>query len=236
MKNNNIIIKNFGLGAILSIITGICLVDDYETLMELVWFVCDDYLIGPIGLSKVKDKVKSHLLSIHPELKGVKYKRGEETADEYVSKMEKRFGKFLTVTKADIELPKENSTQIISSITSDDILLSREELDFIESNQIFNWWLNGLVNENDLTEEEKKIIYAYQLHYDLTLSDDFIYNSLDYFRCYGIKDLLNNDEIIESISMIHNIPVENIRIKALLMFKRQEKEKLKVKKLTKDKK
>lgn len=111
----------------------------------------------------------------------------------------------------------------------DDLLLSREELDRIESSQVFNQWVNGLINENDLTEIEKKQIYAYQVYYDLTLSDDFIYNVLDHFRWYGINDFLANDKNIEIASIGYQVPKESIKIKALLMVKRQEKEKQKQK-------
>ncbi len=106
----------------------------------------------------------------------------------------------------------------------DELILSREELDKIESSQVFSDWLNGIINEKDLTEEEKKIIYTYQVYYDLLLSDDFMYGVLDHWRCYGINDLLTNEERIETISMVYGESKENIRIKALLMLRRDEKE------------
>ena len=107
---------------------------------------------------------------------------------------------------------------------NDKLLLSREELDKIESSQVFSDWLNGIINKKDLTEEEKKIIYTYQVYYDLLLSDDFMYGILDHWRCYGINDLLTNEERIETISMVYGELKENIRIKALLMLRRDEKE------------
>ena len=109
----------------------------------------------------------------------------------------------------------------------DDSLLSREELNIIESSQVFNNWLLGLIDERDLTEIEKKAIFAYQVYYDLTLSDDFIYDALDHFRFYGINSLLSNDQRIEVVSIAYHVPKEYIKIKALLMLKREEKEKQK---------
>ncbi len=230
-------VENFELGAILTIITGFNCTDDFDKVWRLVWFVCNDNMIGPMGLGVVKDKAKRHLLKIHPELESVKYQSGINI-DEFVSKQEEKFGNVLPVTKVGVKLPKEYSTKPLSSTTSDEILLSREKLDEIKSSKVFNQWLNGLVNENDLTEEEKKIIYAYQLYYDLTLSDNFIYNVLDHLRCYGIDDLLNDENKIKTASIMFNVSKDDIKIQALLTKKRMEKEKAleqpKVKKLTRN--
>ena len=105
------------------------------------------------------------------------------------------------------------------------LLLSREELDKIKSSQLFNQWLYGLIDENNLTDEEQKVIYAYQVYYDLTLGDDFIYNVLDRLRCYGIEDLLDNENNIEVASIMYSVPQNEIKIQALLTKKRIEKEK-----------
>lgn len=116
------------------------------------------------------------------------------------------------------------------------LLLLREELNIIKSSQIFHAWLNGLVDENDLNEIEKKIIYAYQVYYDLTLSDDFTYEVLDHLRCYGIDDLLGDENKIKVASIMYNVSQDDIKTQALLTKKRMEKEKelkqLAVKQLT----
>jgi len=105
------------------------------------------------------------------------------------------------------------------------LLLSKEELNKIKSSKLFHQWLYGLIDEKKLTEEENKIIYAYQVYYDLVLGDNFIYNVLDDFHCYGIDDLINNDKKIRTIAGVYNLSEENIRIQALLTLKRQEREK-----------
>ena len=105
------------------------------------------------------------------------------------------------------------------------LLLSREELDKIKSSQLFNQWLYGLIDENNLTEEEQKEIYAYQVYYDLTLGDDFIYAVLDRLRCFEIEDLLENENNIAVASIMYSVSKNDIKVQALLTKKRIEKEK-----------
>ena len=107
-------VKDFEIGAILSMTTGYSCVDDFNKVWKLVWYVCDDTLIGPMGLGMVKDDVKKHLLSIHPELKGVKYKKGQDI-HEFISQQEEKFGSVLPVTKLGVKLPKEYTTNVFPS-------------------------------------------------------------------------------------------------------------------------
>lgn len=102
-------VKNFELGTILSMTTGYSCVDDFDKVWKLVWFVCDDDMIGPMGLVMVKDEVKSHLLAIHPELRNVKYQKGKDI-HEFVSQQEEKFGRVLPVTKLGVKLPEDSSS------------------------------------------------------------------------------------------------------------------------------
>ena len=70
-------IECFELGTILSVTTGYNCVDNFDKVWELIWFVCDDDMIGPIGLGTVKDKIKEHLLTLYPELKSVEFQKGK---------------------------------------------------------------------------------------------------------------------------------------------------------------
>ena len=112
-------IKNFELGAILTMTTGYSCVDDFDKVWKLVWYVCDDNMIGPMGLGMVKDKVKNHLLRIHPELENVKYKKGKDIY-KFISQQEEKFGTILPVTKLGIELPKEYKIKTSSYVPSND--------------------------------------------------------------------------------------------------------------------
>ena len=112
-------VKKFELGAILSMTTGYSCVDDFDKVWKLVWFVCDDNMIGTMGLEMVKDEVKSHLLSIHPELKNVKYQKGKDI-HEFVSQQEEKFGSVLPVTKLGVKLPEEYTITTSSYVPSND--------------------------------------------------------------------------------------------------------------------
>lgn len=104
-SNEDIITKDFELGAILTMTTGYSCIDDFSKVFELVWFVCDDNMINTIGLGVVKDDVKNHLLTIHPELKNVRYKKGEDI-QEFLFEQEEKFGNILPVTKLGMKLPE----------------------------------------------------------------------------------------------------------------------------------
>jgi len=58
----------------------------------------------------VKNKVKSHLLTIHPDLKNVRCQKGKNI-HEFVSQYEEKFNNVLPVTKMGVELLKEYITK-----------------------------------------------------------------------------------------------------------------------------
>ncbi len=100
-------VKDFKLGAILTMTTGFSCIDDFNKVWELVWYVCDDNMIGPMGICFVRDDVREHLLTIHPELKDVKYRKGMNI-NKFITEQEERFGKFLPVTKLGVKLPSKD--------------------------------------------------------------------------------------------------------------------------------
>ena len=110
-------VKRFELGTILTITTGYNCVDNFDKVWHLVWFVCDDNMIGPIGLGMVKDEVKEHLLTIHPELKDIKYEKGSNI-HEFITEQEEKFGSVLPVTKLGMKLPEEYTNITDSPVRS----------------------------------------------------------------------------------------------------------------------
>ena len=103
-------VENFELGTVLTMTTGYSCVDDFDKVWKLVWYVCDNDMIGPLGLGMVKDEIKSHLLAIHPGLKNVRYQEGEDI-HEFVLQQEQIFGSVLPVTKIGEKLPEEYITK-----------------------------------------------------------------------------------------------------------------------------
>ena len=98
-------IRNLELGAILTMTTGYNCTDDFDKVWDLVWFVCNDDMIGPMVIGAVKDDVKKHLLNIHPELKNVVYKKGMNL-NKFISTQEEKLGKVLPVTQIGVKLPE----------------------------------------------------------------------------------------------------------------------------------
>jgi len=112
MNNENKInteIKNFDITTILTLITGYSLVDDFSKVFELVWFIYNDNMINVTGLDVVKDSVKNHLLTIHPELKNIRYQKCLDLS-EFISEQTQKFGSILPVTRLGVKLPIEKAT------------------------------------------------------------------------------------------------------------------------------
>ena len=117
-SDGNDIVKNFELGAILTMTTGYNCTDNFDKVWKLVWFVCDNNLINTTGLFVVKDDIKNHLLTIHPELKDIKYQKGRDIT-EFLVEQEEKFGSILPVTKLGVSLPerKENTKELLKKKT-----------------------------------------------------------------------------------------------------------------------
>ena len=124
-------IKYFELGTILTMTMGYSCVDNFDKVWMLVWYVCDDNMIGPMGLGMVKDEVKSHSLAIHPELKNVKYQKGKDI-HEFVFQQEEKFGSVLPVTKLGVKLPEEYTIKTSSYVPSNDSEVIANLIDGLE--------------------------------------------------------------------------------------------------------
>ena len=110
-------VENFELGAVLTMTTGYNCTDDFDKVWKLIWFVCDDNMIGPLGAGMVKNKIKRHLLTIHPELKEAIYHKGEDVR-EFVLEQSKKFGSEIPVTRLGIKLPEEYTINTEKSVKS----------------------------------------------------------------------------------------------------------------------
>ena len=62
----------------------------------------------------LKDRIKDHLLEIHPELTNVRFKEGKDI-HKFMAKQEEKFGKVLPVTKLGEELPEKYRVNISSN-------------------------------------------------------------------------------------------------------------------------
>ncbi len=107
-----------------------------------------------------------------------------------------------------------------------DLLLSREELDKLENNPIFVYWLYGGVDENRLNEEEKQIIISRQMYYDLVISDDRMIFVLERLDCQNYDSLIEDKEKLSKASFFLGQREDIVKTKVLLMKKRKEKEKV----------
>ena len=117
-SKNNVIVQNFELGTVLTMTTGYTCTDDFDKVWRLVWFICDDTMINTMGLFMVKDDIKKHLLSIHPELADVKYQKGRDIS-KFLAEQEAKFGSFLPVTKLGVNLPQQeesNTKKLLKNI------------------------------------------------------------------------------------------------------------------------
>ena len=103
-------VEEFELETILSMTTKYSWTDDFDKVFKLVWFVCNDPFINSYGLGMVRDEVKNNLLTIHPELKDVKYKKGQDIK-EALKEAEEKYGKTLPVTQLGEKIPEEYKTK-----------------------------------------------------------------------------------------------------------------------------
>ena len=103
--------RNFDITTILSMITGINYTDDFSKVYELVWFVCNDKLISPLGIKVVKEDVKKHLLTLYPEFANIK-NIPSYNFNKFLINIEKEYGMVLPVTKLGMQLPEEDIQKI----------------------------------------------------------------------------------------------------------------------------
>lgn len=89
--------KKIDLETILSVTSGISCVDDFNKVFNLAHFVFDDEYISSISLLSLFPEFKKHLLSIYPELEGVKPDGRRGVTDSWINEQKDKFGNQLTV-------------------------------------------------------------------------------------------------------------------------------------------
>ncbi len=89
--------EDFELESILSILTGINCTDNFINVYELFWFIFEDNSINAMGISALKETAKKHILSIHPELKTIKY-NSNINLDSWIEDQKNLFGNELTIS------------------------------------------------------------------------------------------------------------------------------------------
>ena len=109
----------------------------------------------------------------------------------------------------------------------EEMLLSRKELDGIENDPIFSMWLFGNVDENNLSENQKRIIIARQMYYDLLLPDEYVIHVIKHLKCRSYSELINDSNLIESASMFLGVRKDVLITKVTLMKKRFDRQKTK---------
>lgn len=158
-SNEDIVVKDFELGALLTMTTGYSFVDDFSKVFELVWFVCDNNMINTLGLGVVKDDVKNHILTLYPELKKIKYKKGKgRSIRKFLLKHEEKFGSVLPVTQLGVKLPKEYRIKNSSYMPSNDSEVIANRLDDFNYDQSMKNEVLSKYNNIDKKNESIKIL------------------------------------------------------------------------------
>ena len=103
----------------------------------------------------------------------------------------------------------------------DNLLLTREDLDNMENNPAFVLWLFNDVTEDKFSEEDKEVIMARQFYYDMIVPDEVINSML--YENYNLDMFIDDKKRMELAGIAFNLRIDYIRIKALLMKKRQLK-------------
>ena len=97
-------IENYELETILYITTGYKIIDDCDKAYNLIWFVCNNPWLGPLGCAFARDTVIDHLISLYPELKEIDHVEAEGIC-KFLATKEETYNKFLPITMLNRELP-----------------------------------------------------------------------------------------------------------------------------------
>ena len=103
--------KDFNLEAILTVTTGNALTDDFCDVFELAKFVFDDESINTSGIQVLKQPLRQHLLTIHPELDEV----GRVPTlflDSWLRLQKEKYGAMLSVPQIGEQLEKDVKVNI----------------------------------------------------------------------------------------------------------------------------
>ncbi len=108
-------------------------------------------------------------------------------------------------------------------MSSKELVLSRNELDSMENDPIFTMWLFGNIDEANLSENQKRIIVARQMYYDLLLKDEEVISVLRHINCNSYEQLINDPELINSAARFLSVKNDVLLTKIELMKVRKEK-------------
>ncbi len=106
--------EDFDLETVLSILTGINCTDDFTSVYELYWYMFEDQTINDIGIIRLHDIAKNHILRIHPELKSVKYDKTKDL-NEWINDQKAKFGNEITMCIIGEHLITLNKKPIVSN-------------------------------------------------------------------------------------------------------------------------
>ena len=101
--------RNFELETILSVTTGINHTDDFGKVYDLASYVFSDDTLSPLAIGILKDDLRNHLLTIHPELKDVRCTCRNRLA--WVEKQKINFGSELAVSKLGMPLNEKGNAR-----------------------------------------------------------------------------------------------------------------------------
>lgn len=104
--------KDFKLETILTITTGINLVDSFNDVFQLVFYIFDDQYINTSALLYLKNQIKEHILKIHPELEKINYVPVSLFAREnWLLMLKREYGEYLPISKIGKELNSISKTK-----------------------------------------------------------------------------------------------------------------------------
>lgn len=105
--------QDFKLEVVLTAITDINLVDDFNEIFELYKFVFMDPLISTTSLNILKRSMTIHLLEIHPELESAKYEpKIDGDIDKWLAIQKAEFGDKLPICVVGHTLNKKGKEKI----------------------------------------------------------------------------------------------------------------------------
>lgn len=101
--------RNFELGTILSVTTGTNYTDDFGKVYDLAGYVFSDDMLSPLAIGVLKDDLRNHLLTIHPELKDVRCTCRNRLA--WLEKQKIKFGSELAISKLGMPLEEKGTVK-----------------------------------------------------------------------------------------------------------------------------
>lgn len=98
--------QEFDLGVILTVTSGISLVDDFSTVSDLFTFAYG-VSIDPFMMKEMRGHLTNHILGLHPELGKIDYRKivfGLVNIDTWVNEQKAKFGESLKLCPVGMSL------------------------------------------------------------------------------------------------------------------------------------